>query len=171
KDEVSQLVVDYDIPQNVRVLLPKRSQTIYDAPLGFFGLYTHHFTLSNLRVPIPQFICEVLNYFKVHISQFNHFGMVKLATFAVMCKAYGGEPSVDLLRAFLNLGPAGLKTSRKRSPIKPISYHRGREMDFRSFMMDGVDGEFNFLPKGGLDEEGNSPSTRPLNNETSAIDA
>ncbi|GJU20160.1 hypothetical protein Tco_1153502 [Tanacetum coccineum] len=24
-----------------------------------------------------------------------------------MCKAYGGDPSVDLLRAFLNLGPAG----------------------------------------------------------------
>ncbi|GKE02336.1 hypothetical protein Tco_1390319 [Tanacetum coccineum] len=33
--------------------------------------------------------------------------MVKLTTFAVMCKAYGGEPTVDLLRSFLNLGPAG----------------------------------------------------------------
>ncbi|GJR37302.1 hypothetical protein Tco_1212986 [Tanacetum coccineum] len=28
-------------------------------------------------------------------------------TFTVMCKAYGGEPSVDLLRSFLNLGRAG----------------------------------------------------------------
>ncbi|GKA59780.1 hypothetical protein Tco_0759093 [Tanacetum coccineum] len=33
--------------------------------------------------------------------------MVKLTTFAVMCKAYGGKPSVDLLRSFLNLSPAG----------------------------------------------------------------
>ncbi|GJT69827.1 hypothetical protein Tco_1029113 [Tanacetum coccineum] len=33
--------------------------------------------------------------------------MIKLTTFAVMCKAYGGEPSVDLLRSFLNLGRAG----------------------------------------------------------------
>ncbi|GKE76868.1 hypothetical protein Tco_1542988, partial [Tanacetum coccineum] len=44
-------------------------------------------------------------------------------------------------------------------------------MDFRSFMMEGVDGEFNFLPEGGLDEEGNSPSTRSVNDETSTIDA
>ncbi|GKA19889.1 hypothetical protein Tco_0699804, partial [Tanacetum coccineum] len=41
-----------------------------------------------------------------------------------------------------------------------IGSHREDEMDFRSFMMEGVDGEFNFLPEGGLDEEGNSPSTR-----------
>ncbi|GKD18411.1 hypothetical protein Tco_1207569, partial [Tanacetum coccineum] len=48
KDELSQLVADYDIPRNVKVLLPKRSQTIFDAPLGFVGLYTHHFTLLIL---------------------------------------------------------------------------------------------------------------------------
>ncbi|GKA97829.1 hypothetical protein Tco_0825723, partial [Tanacetum coccineum] len=93
--------------RDVKVILPKKSQTILDAPLGYVGLYTHHFSLSNLRLPIPPFICKVLNYFKVHISRFNPFGMVKLTTFAMMCKAYGGEPSVDLLRSFLNLGPAG----------------------------------------------------------------
>ncbi|GKE18295.1 hypothetical protein Tco_1425872, partial [Tanacetum coccineum] len=32
-------------------------------------------------------------------------GIIKLTTFAIMCKAYGGEPSVDLLQAFLNHGP------------------------------------------------------------------
>ncbi|GJY29508.1 hypothetical protein Tco_0405275 [Tanacetum coccineum] len=36
-----------------------------------------------------------------------------------MCKAYSGDPGVDLLRAFLNLGPT--------------------EMDFRSFMVKGID--------------------------------
>ncbi|GJV55761.1 hypothetical protein Tco_1456766 [Tanacetum coccineum] len=86
------------------VLLPKRSQTILDVPLGFVGLYTHHLTLSNLRLPIPEFIYEVLNYLKVHIFRLNPFGMVKLTTFVVMCKAYGGEPNLDMLRAFLNLG-------------------------------------------------------------------
>ncbi|GJS43334.1 hypothetical protein Tco_0568377 [Tanacetum coccineum] len=51
-----------------------------------------------------------------------------------MCKAYGGEPNVELLRAFLNLGPA--------------------EMDFRSFKMEVIDGEFNFLPKEDIGNEG-----------------
>ncbi|GJX16869.1 hypothetical protein Tco_0217701 [Tanacetum coccineum] len=34
-------------------------------------------------------------------------------------------------------------------------------MDFRSFMIQGIDGEFNFLPKGGLDD---SPSVKSVNN-------
>ncbi|GJT87704.1 hypothetical protein Tco_1069421 [Tanacetum coccineum] len=46
----------------------------------------------------------------------------------------------------------GLKTLWKYSPKKPVIYHRGWEMDFRSFMVQGIDGEFNFLPEGGLDE-------------------
>ncbi|GKB21879.1 hypothetical protein Tco_0855802 [Tanacetum coccineum] len=169
------------ITSGVRVILPKKSQTILDAPLGYIGLYTHHFSLSNLRLPIPPFIC------------------------------YRGEPSVDLLLYFLNLGPAGsfffienkiipsdypelllgknkldkksfkdkvplhpemdplydqiatypcivqtfpdpilylagLKTTWEHSPKKPVIYHRGHEMDFRSFMLGGVDGELNFLP-------------------------
>nr|GEW84571.1 hypothetical protein [Tanacetum cinerariifolium] len=96
-------------------------------------------------LPIPSFICKVLNYFKVHISRFNPFGMVKLTTFAVMCRAYGGEPTVNLLRSFLNLIRAGdwltllnrgLKTSWKHSLKEPVIYYRGQEIDFRSFMME-----------------------------------
>ncbi|GJV48335.1 hypothetical protein Tco_1438547 [Tanacetum coccineum] len=101
------LVIDYGIPRDVRAMLLKKNQIVFDSPLSFVGLYTHSFTLSNLRIPLPKFFCEVLNYFKVHISCFNPFGLPKLTTFVVMCKAYGGEPSVDLLRAFLNLGPTG----------------------------------------------------------------
>ncbi|GJZ81387.1 hypothetical protein Tco_0646381 [Tanacetum coccineum] len=179
KDELSQLAVDYDIPQNVRVLLPQRTQTIFDAPLGFIGLYTHHFTLYNLRVPIPKFICE-------------------------------GEPSVDLLRAFLNLGFTSnwltlLNRSGSGIPktlTKPITHIEGwkgsfffienrivpfeylelllennkldkksfKDMDFRSFMMEGIDGEFDFIPEGGMNDEGSS-STKSVNNEALITDA
>ncbi|GKC42216.1 hypothetical protein Tco_1059938 [Tanacetum coccineum] len=147
--------------------------------------------------------------------------MVKLTTFAVMCKAYGGEPTVDLLWSFLNLGPAsdwltlsnrgdadlllsankldkksfkdkvplhpemdplydqiatypcivqtfldhilyfaGLKTTWEHSPKRPIIYHQEQEMDFRSFMLEGVDGEFNFLLVEGVSEGQNSSSTK-----------
>ncbi|GJV41911.1 hypothetical protein Tco_1420351 [Tanacetum coccineum] len=68
-----------------------------------------------------------------------------------MCKAYDDEPNVDLLRAFLNLGPT--------------------EMDLKSFMMEGIDGEFNFLPKGCLNDERSSPSAKSVNNEAPTIDA
>ncbi|GJU05002.1 hypothetical protein Tco_1121432 [Tanacetum coccineum] len=86
--------------------------------------------------------------------------MVKITTFAVMCKAYGGEPSVDLLRSFLNLDPAGDWLTLSN-----------REMDFRSFMMEGVDGEFNFLPEGGLNKDESPPSTKSVNNKAHMVDA
>ncbi|GJZ07603.1 hypothetical protein Tco_0541396 [Tanacetum coccineum] len=45
------------------------------------------------------------------------------------------------------------------------------EMDFRSFMMEEVDGEFYFVPEGGVgDEEGSSPTIMSVNNETLVID-
>ncbi|GJU42608.1 putative RNA-directed DNA polymerase [Tanacetum coccineum] len=53
----------------------------------------------------------------------------------------------------------GLKTSWEHSPKKPIIHYRGKEMDFKSFMMEGINGEFHFSPEGGVDnEEQDSPS-------------
>ncbi|GJT89903.1 retrovirus-related pol polyprotein from transposon TNT 1-94 [Tanacetum coccineum] len=60
---------------------------------------------------------------------------------------------------------AGLKTTWEHSPKRPVIYHRGQEMDFRSFMLEGVDGEFNFLPAEGVSEGQNSPSAKFVNND------
>ncbi|GKC56474.1 hypothetical protein Tco_1084072 [Tanacetum coccineum] len=71
--------------------------------------------------------------------------MIKLTTFGVMCK----EPSIDLLRSFLNLGRAGdWLTLSNRS---------------------GAD--FNFLPEGGFDDNQRSLSMKYVNNKTPIIDA
>ncbi|GJX36747.1 hypothetical protein Tco_0248304 [Tanacetum coccineum] len=151
---------------DVKVIIPKRSQAILDTLLGYVSLYTHHFSLSNLRLPIPTFICKVLNYFKAHISRINPFDMVKLITFVVMCKAYGG--GVDVPKALHNpithlgnwkgsfffienkiipfgypellLGKNKLdkKSFKDKVPLHP-------EMDPLSFILGEVDGELNFL--------------------------
>ncbi|GKA79824.1 hypothetical protein Tco_0786420 [Tanacetum coccineum] len=65
----------------------------------------------------------------------------------------------------------GLKTSWKHSPKKLVIYHHGQEIDFRSFMIQGVDGEFNFLPGRGLDEGQDSPSAKSVNNRSLVVDA
>ncbi|GKB60219.1 hypothetical protein Tco_0916405 [Tanacetum coccineum] len=44
-------------------------------------------------------------------------------------------------------------------------------MDFRSFMMQEIDGEFNFLPKGCIDDNQGSPSSKYVNNKAPVIDA
>nr|GEU48517.1 RNA-directed DNA polymerase, eukaryota [Tanacetum cinerariifolium] len=64
---------------------------------------------------------------------------------------------------------ACLKTSWEYSPKRHVIYHRGQ--DFRSFMIQGVDSEFNFLLEGGFEDNQGSFSTKSLNNETPILDA
>nr|GFB21014.1 hypothetical protein [Tanacetum cinerariifolium] len=42
---------------------------------------------------------------------------------------------------------AGLKTSWTYSPKRPVIYHCVQEMDFKRFVIQGIDDEFNFLPE------------------------
>nr|GEV78694.1 hypothetical protein [Tanacetum cinerariifolium] len=67
-----------------------------------------------------------------------------------MCKAYRGAPTVDLLRSFLNLGPAGdwLTLSNSRSVVVPTALHNS----------------ITYLG-------GNSPSAKYANNDALMIDA
>ncbi|GJY23348.1 hypothetical protein Tco_0397006 [Tanacetum coccineum] len=47
---------------------------------------------------------------------------------------------------------------------------RGQEMDFRNFMLGGVDGELNFLPANVASEGQSSPSAKSVNNNALVID-
>ncbi|GJZ43189.1 hypothetical protein Tco_0590444 [Tanacetum coccineum] len=84
-------------------------------------------------------------------------------------EADGGEPSVDLLRSFLNLGRAGDWLTLSHRGGVDVLKALTKPMDFRSFMVQGVDGEFNFLPERGLDE--NRSTTKSVNNEAPVINA
>ncbi|GJX02886.1 hypothetical protein Tco_0188802 [Tanacetum coccineum] len=117
--ELNEFLSLYPIPSEYDVILPTSTQTIFDAPFGYVDLYTHSFSLANLRLPYTEFFCVVLQYFKVHISRLNPFGYAKLTTFIIMCKAYGYETSIDLFR----------------------------EMAFRNFIYTKDDDDLAFLPK------------------------
>nr|GEU43348.1 hypothetical protein [Tanacetum cinerariifolium] len=98
EEEFNDFLTLYPIPHVYHVILPKSNQTIFDAPPGYVRLYTHLFSLVNLRLPLIKFFCNVLEYFQVHISRINPFGCAKLNTSVVMCKGYGCVPTVELSR-------------------------------------------------------------------------
>ncbi|GKA11014.1 hypothetical protein Tco_0690447 [Tanacetum coccineum] len=52
----------------------------------------------------------------------------------------------------------------------PILYLAGLKTSWKHRAVEGVDGEFHFLPEGGLNDEGSSPSTKSVNNEAPEID-
>ncbi|GKB44733.1 hypothetical protein Tco_0889675 [Tanacetum coccineum] len=64
---------------------------------------------------------RILILFKVQLSRLNPFGYAKLTTFAVMCKAYGCEPSVQLFKGFFDLFPGGTWLTFAKRPEKHIS--------------------------------------------------
>nr|GEV54977.1 putative transposase (putative), gypsy type [Tanacetum cinerariifolium] len=117
--ELNEFLSFYSIPSEYDVIFPTYTQTTFEAPPGYVGLCTHSFSLSNLRLPLIDFLCEVFQYFKVHIFRLNPFGCAKLTTFIIMRKAYGCKPFVDLFR----------------------------EMAFRNFIYIKDDDDLAFLPK------------------------
>jgi hypothetical protein len=88
-------------------LLPSRDQTIMTPPEGYVGMYVKTFTLANVRYPFTPFFLAVLNQYDRHISVMHPQGLSKIMAFEVVCRAYGGEPSVDLFRTFATLCDAG----------------------------------------------------------------
>ncbi|GKC79639.1 hypothetical protein Tco_1130413, partial [Tanacetum coccineum] len=65
KKEFNDFLALYPIPLAYHVILPKSNQTIFDAPPGYVRLYTHSFSLANLRLPLTEFFCKVLEYFQL----------------------------------------------------------------------------------------------------------
>ncbi|GKB90466.1 hypothetical protein Tco_0962738 [Tanacetum coccineum] len=64
KEEFNDFLALYAISLPYHVILPKSNQTVFDAPPGYVELYTHSISISNLRLPLTEFFCEVLEYFQ-----------------------------------------------------------------------------------------------------------
>ncbi|GKD78204.1 hypothetical protein Tco_1340825 [Tanacetum coccineum] len=79
EEEFTRFLKLYPIPSQYHVILPKPNQTIFDAPDGYVGLYTHSNSVAILRLPLNQFFCD----------------------------AYDVEPTVDIFRGFFNSYPSG----------------------------------------------------------------
>ncbi|GJV04082.1 hypothetical protein Tco_1337651 [Tanacetum coccineum] len=58
EEEFNEFLALYPIPSSYHVILPKSNQTVLDAPLGYVGLYTHSFSIANLRLHVTKFFCE-----------------------------------------------------------------------------------------------------------------
>ncbi|GJV17619.1 hypothetical protein Tco_1362942 [Tanacetum coccineum] len=92
KEEFFDFLFFYLVPSEYKVMLPKRNQTIFNAPDGYVD----------------------------SLVQTQPFGCAKLTTFAIMCKVYGCEPTVDQFRGFFNLFPGGQWLTFAKRPEKHI---------------------------------------------------
>ncbi|GJV84796.1 hypothetical protein Tco_1524694 [Tanacetum coccineum] len=57
--ELNEFLSSYPIPSEYDVILATSTQTIFDVPPGYVGLYTHSFSLANLKLPLTDFFREL----------------------------------------------------------------------------------------------------------------
>ena len=71
EDELRQFTSDYFIPLAVHPEVPDADACIADFPKGKIGVYTRFFEFANQRVPISLFLSDVLNFYRLHLSQLH----------------------------------------------------------------------------------------------------
>jgi hypothetical protein len=86
EDELRQFTSDYYIPLALHPEVPVATASIADFPEGKVGVYTRFFEFANQRVPISLFLCDLLNYYRLHISQLHCIGAAKITNFEVNCR-------------------------------------------------------------------------------------
>ncbi|MFS8006874.1 hypothetical protein Hanom_Chr14g01254311 [Helianthus anomalus] len=73
---------------------------IYPFRQGKFPFYTRVCNFANYRLPFSRFLIRVLQFFRVHISQVNQFGLSRISHFEISCRAQDRRPDLDVFRYF-----------------------------------------------------------------------
>nr|GFB65111.1 hypothetical protein [Tanacetum cinerariifolium] len=108
--------------------LPGPGDRIVDFPKGKVGVYTRFFEFANFRLPISQFLFDVLGYYQIHLSQLSVIGAAKVSHFEINCRVQNIIPTLSLFCVFytpsFNSGWMSFsKTLRENTPqcyTKPL---------------------------------------------------
>nr|GEY02829.1 hypothetical protein [Tanacetum cinerariifolium] len=157
RKELDEFISSYFIPLEYHVILPTPTQTILDAPPGYIGLYTHFFSLANLRLPLNDLFCELLlKEIMLDVKSFKdkppsgieqNLQFQRLARYPVSARAFD-DPILFL---------AGLQSSWEHGQQLPAIFLGGKEMSFRNFIYTEDDEDLTFLPKDFSLDLGGSP--------------
>ncbi|GKA90191.1 hypothetical protein Tco_0812061 [Tanacetum coccineum] len=62
---------EYGISEGLHPKLPGRGDRIIDFSEGKVGVYTKFFEFANFRIPISQFLFDILGHYQIHLSQLS----------------------------------------------------------------------------------------------------
>ncbi|GJY78844.1 hypothetical protein Tco_0484645 [Tanacetum coccineum] len=121
KKALDALCTKYHISSYVHPTLPGPDKNILQCPDGKVGVYTRFFDFANYRIPLSQFLVDVLDHFYIHLSQLSMFGAAKVSYFEILCRVHGFQPSVNCFRMFYTSSyTKGWMSFVKRSDAAPV---------------------------------------------------
>ncbi|GJQ98212.1 hypothetical protein Tco_0009351 [Tanacetum coccineum] len=110
----------YHIPDTVHPELHGPNQSIHDSPAGKIDVYTRFFEFANFRIPLSQFLVDVLQYFHINLSQLSVIAAAKVSHFEILCRVYGFVLTIGLFRRFyVNSKSKNWMSFSKRSDNAP----------------------------------------------------
>ncbi|GKA22826.1 hypothetical protein Tco_0708788 [Tanacetum coccineum] len=68
----------YGIPEGLHSELSGLEETIVEFPEGKVGVYTKFFEFANFRIPISQFLFDILGHYQIHLSHLSVIGAAKV---------------------------------------------------------------------------------------------
>ncbi|GJW04949.1 hypothetical protein Tco_1563805 [Tanacetum coccineum] len=68
---------EYGITEDLHLELPGPGDRIVDFLEGKVGVYTKFFEFANFRIPISQFLFDILGHYQIHLSQLSVIGATK----------------------------------------------------------------------------------------------
>ncbi|GJQ95573.1 hypothetical protein Tco_0006712 [Tanacetum coccineum] len=97
----------FHIPNTVHPELPGHNNWIRNSPTDKIGVFTRFFDVANYRIPLSQFLVDVLEYFQINLSQLSVFSAAKVSHFEILCRVHGFVLTVgNFLCDFLANHPA-----------------------------------------------------------------
>ncbi|GJY33507.1 hypothetical protein Tco_0417976, partial [Tanacetum coccineum] len=84
----------FHIPDIVHPELPGPNDRIRNSPTGKIGVYSKIFDFANYRIPLSQFLIDILGYFRINLSQLSVITAAKISHFEIMCRVHGFVPTV-----------------------------------------------------------------------------
>nr|GEX91594.1 hypothetical protein [Tanacetum cinerariifolium] len=115
----------FHIPDVVHPELPGPNARIRNSPTGKIGVYSRFFDFANYRIPLSQFLIDILQYFQINLSQLSVIAAAKVSHFEILCRVHGFVLTVGNFRIFyINSENKGWMCFSKRAENAPVCYTR-----------------------------------------------
>ncbi|GJW55221.1 hypothetical protein Tco_0099306 [Tanacetum coccineum] len=112
----------YHIPDTVHPELPGPNQNTCNSPASKIGVYTRFFDFANFRIPLSRFLVDVLQYFRINLSQLSVIAAAKISHFEILCRVHGYVLTIGLFhRFYVNSKNKGWLSFSKHSENAPFS--------------------------------------------------
>ncbi|KAF5786060.1 hypothetical protein HanXRQr2_Chr10g0436151 [Helianthus annuus] len=91
------------MPAEYGAMYPQEGDTAGDAPTGYVSMFADFFGDCIFWLPLTVFVVEILEYYKLRISQLSPLGLIRVRNFEYTFRALGIEPLVGDFRRFYQL--------------------------------------------------------------------